>query len=269
MAQAMERLLATPKTIPVFPASDDINLIQLVAGHSKKFPGRVQPRLKARVTATLPAMDSTNVIASGLIQYLMLVGLLTFHEFGHAWTAMKCGDDTARLQGRVSLNPLVHIDPIGTVLLPLLMIFLPGVGQFLVGYAKPVPVNPYNLNQPKRDDILVTLAGPGMNLLLAIGLVALARVGLMIHSDAMTSLSVQAAQLSLILCFFNLIPVPPLDGSQVLRVVTGMSHETYANFARFGFIIIIVLINIPPVRYGLMLVTNITLNLLGRIFGLM
>ena len=105
-------------------------------------------------------MDSTQ-IADGLIQYLILVGLLTFHEFGHAWTAMKCGDDTARLQGRVSLNPLVHIDPIGTVVMPLLMIFLPfGIGQFLLGWAKPVPVNLTNLRKRNRDDILITLAGP-------------------------------------------------------------------------------------------------------------
>jgi Zn-dependent protease len=209
----------------------------------------------------------TNVIADGLIQYLMLVALLTFHEYGHAWTAWKCGDDTARLQGRVSLNPVVHIDPIGTVLLPLLMIFMPGAGRFLIGWAKPVPVNPYNLNQPKRDDILVTMAGPGMNLLLAIGLVALARVGMMFHSEPVAEYCVQAAGLSLLLCFFNLIPVPPLDGSHVLRVATGMSHETYASFARFGFIIIIVLINIPPVRIALGTVTYDTLGLLMRIFG--
>ena len=190
----------------------------------------------------------TNVIADGLIQYLMLVALLTFHEYGHAWTAWKCGDDTARLQGRVSLNPVVHIDPIGTVFLPLLMIFMPGAGRFLIGWAKPVPVNPYNLNHPKRDDILVTMAGPAMNLALAVGLVALARVGMIFQSGQMIDTCLQAAGLSLVLCFFNLIPVPPLDGSHVLRVATGMSHETYANFARFGFIIIIVLINIPPVR---------------------
>ena len=208
------------------------------------------------------------MIAGGLIQFLMLVALLTFHEFGHAWTALKCGDDTARLHGRVSLNPVVHIDLIGTIILPLLMIFMPGVGRFLVGWAKPVPVNPYNLNQPKRDDILVTLAGPGMNLLLAIGLVGLARLGVTFQSQAMITLCLQAAQLSLILCFFNLIPVPPLDGSQILRVVTNMSHETYANFARFGFIIIIVVINIPPVRNALMFVTDFTLNMLGHLFGL-
>ena len=89
-------------------------------------------------------------IADGLIHYLGWSSLLTFHEFGHAWTAWKCGDDTARLQGRVSLNPLVHIDPIGTVLLPLMMIFRRrGVGRFLIGWAKPVPVNPYNLRHPR------------------------------------------------------------------------------------------------------------------------
>ncbi len=210
----------------------------------------------------------TNVIADGLIQYLMLVALLTFHEYGHAWTAWKCGDDTARLQGRVSLNPFVHIDPIGTVFLPLLMIFLPGAGRFLIGWAKPVPVNPSNLNHPQRDDILVTMAGPAMNLLLAIGLMALARVGLAFQSGQLIDFCEQAASLSLILCFFNLIPVPPLDGSHVLRIATGMSHETYANFARYGFILIIVLINIPPVRQLLGAVTYGTLGLLAHIFGL-
>ena len=215
----------------------------------------------------MAAMDPN--IADGLIQYLMLVALLTFHEYGHAWTAWKCGDDTARLQGRVSLNPVVHIDPIGTVLLPLLMIFLsPNIARFLIGWAKPVPVNPYNLNHPKRDDILVTIAGPGMNLLLAVGLVALARLGMIIHSNLMIEFCLSAAVLSLRLCFFNLIPIPPLDGSQILRVVTGMTHEAYARFARFGFIIIIVLINFSPVRVVLDSATYGTRDLLARIFGM-
>ena len=213
-------------------------------------------------------MDS-NVITDGLISYLMLIALLTFHEFGHAWTAWKCGDDTARLQGRVSLNPVVHIDPIGTVALPLLMIFLPfGVSRFMIGWAKPVPVNPYNLNSPIRDDILVTLAGPAMNLLLAVLLVALARVGLMLHSVPMAELCVSAARLSLLLCFFNLIPVPPLDGSQVLRVVTGMTQDAYAQFARFGFIIVIIVLQIPQVRWMLSAAVQGTLEIIARIFGL-
>src|SRR6266699_4258742 len=114
-------------------------------------------------------MDPKSLI-DGLLLYLGLLVLLTFHEFGHAWMAWKCGDDTARSQGRVSLNPLVHIDPIGTVLLPLLMIFLSASGsgliRFLVGWAKPVPVNLHNLRNPRTDDILFTLAGPWKNRLL-------------------------------------------------------------------------------------------------------
>lgn len=207
-------------------------------------------------------------IADGIIQYLILVALLTFHEFGHAWTAMMCGDDTARLRGRVSLNPLVHIDPIGTVLLPLLMIFLPtGASRFMIGWAKPVPVNPHNLRNKNLDDILVTMAGPAMNLILAVALVALARVGLLFHSDAAAEIFVRAATLSLLLCFFNLIPIPPLDGSHILRVATGMSWETYANFARFGFIIVIIVIQIPIVREALWFAVSGTLVLLGTIFG--
>jgi Zn-dependent protease len=210
-----------------------------------------------------------NVIANGLIQYLILVGLLTFHEFGHAWTAMKCGDDTARLQGRVSLNPIVHIDLIGTVVLPLAMIFLPfGVSRFIIGWAKPVPVNPYNLRNKNFDDVLVTMAGPGMNLILAVGLVALMRVSLMFHSVSLATLCDQAAALSLLLCFFNLIPIPPLDGSHILRIFTGMTWEAYANFARFGFIIVILVLQVPFVRTDLAYATYGTLDFLERIFGI-
>jgi Zn-dependent protease len=208
-------------------------------------------------------------IADGLIQYLTLVALLTFHEFGHAWTAWKCGDDTARLQGRVSLNPLVHIDLIGTVLLPLLMIFLPtGASRFMIGWAKPVPVNPYNLRNKNFDDILVTMAGPGMNLILAVALVAAARAGLVFHSFGVAEYCVQAATLSLLLCFFNLIPIPPLDGSHLLRIATGMTWEAYMNFARFGFILVILVLQIPFVRMELANAVYGTLGFSENIFGL-
>jgi Zn-dependent protease len=207
-------------------------------------------------------------IADGLIQYLMLVALLTFHEFGHAWTAWKCGDDTARLQGRVSLNPLVHIDPIGTVLFPLAIIFLPlGLSRFLIGWAKPVPVNPYNLRRKNVDDVLVTMAGPGMNLLLAVLLVAAARAGLAFHYFGVTDYCVQAAQLSLLLCFFNLIPIPPLDGSHLLRIATGMTWETYMNFARYGFIAVIIVLQIPVVRVVLSDAVTGSMDLLAHLFS--
>ena len=208
-------------------------------------------------------------IADGLIQYLMLVALLTFHEFGHAWTAWKCGDDTARLQGRVSLNPLVHIDPIGTVLLPLAIIFLPGsISRFMIGWAKPVPVNPYNLRNKNFDDLLVTMAGPGMNLLLAVLLMAAARGGLVFHSVGVADYCVQAAQLSLYLCFFNLIPIPPLDGSHLMRVATGMTWETYMNLARYGFIFVILVLQIHFVQFALINVVYGMMGLLANLFGL-
>jgi Zn-dependent protease len=183
--------------------------------------------------------------------------------------ALKCGDDTAKLQGRVSLNPLVHIDPIGTILLPLMMIFLPfGVSRFMIGWAKPVPVNPHNLRHPRSDDILVTMAGPAMNLILAVVLVGLVRVGMLVHLEQMASVCLQFASLSLLLCFFNLIPIPPLDGSHVLRNLTDMSWEAYARFARFGFIAVIVVIQIKPVRQALWFAVDGTLRGLAALFGL-
>lgn len=211
-------------------------------------------------------MDS-NQIVDGLLFYIGLVVLLTFHEFAHAWAAWKLGDDTARLQGRLSLNPIVHIDPIGTVFLPLFMIFGPSsVTRFAIGYAKPVPFNPANLGNRWRDEMLIAMAGPAMNVILAVVLVGFARVAVMFGSDEMTELFFQMAGLSLILCFFNLIPIPPLDGSHVMRNLSGMSYETYWNLCRFGFIGIILVINIPGVRWFLSFVTEFTLALIAFCF---
>ncbi|MEI6193340.1 MAG: site-2 protease family protein [Verrucomicrobiota bacterium] len=207
--------------------------------------------------------QTNNLIVDGLIAYLGLVILLTFHEFAHAWTAWKCGDETARLQGRLSLNPLVHIDPIGTVVLPLVMIFAsPAVGRFLIGWAKPVPFNPGNLGNRWRDEMLIAMAGPAMNVLLAIVLVGFARIALMFGALDITDLLLQMSSLSLILCFFNLIPIPPLDGSHVLRNLTGMTYDTYFQISRFGFIAIIIVLQIPVVRTILGTLTYGTLHLL-------
>ena len=215
-------------------------------------------------------MDA-RLLVDGLIMYLGLVVLLTLHEFGHAWVAWRCGDDTARLQGRVSINPLVHIDLVGTVIIPLLMIFLSangsGLGRFLVGWAKPVPVNPNNLRRPKLDDILVTLAGPGMNLLLAIILVGISRVALLAHLNSMAIECWHMANLSLVLCFFNLLPIPPLDGSQIVRVLSGMTYEAYYQIARYGFIILILVLQIPVVRWILAVVTMKSQLLIASCFG--
>ena len=211
-------------------------------------------------------MDIRQII-DGLILYLGLVVLLTFHEFGHAWMAWKCGDDTARSQGRVSLNPLVHIDPFGTVLLPLLMVFM-APGGFLVGWAKPVPVNPGNLRNPRVDDILVTLAGPFMNVLTAIALIGLARLGDLFHLASMVGVCLSTAQLSLLLCFFNLLPIPPLDGSQVVRSLIGMSYETYHRIARYGILILILALQLQPVQRMLDILTQTSFVKIAGWFGM-
>lgn len=213
-------------------------------------------------------MDARRII-DGLIMYLGLVVLLTLHEFGHAWVAWRCGDDTARLQGRVSLNPLAHIDPIGTVVLPLLILFLPAsFGRFLVGWAKPVPVNPGKLRNPRVDDILVTLAGPGMNLLLGVVLMGLARIGYLVGSAGLVEIGLEMARLSLLLCFFNLLPIPPLDGSQVVRSLSGMSYQTYYKIARYGFFILILALQMPLVPTMLAAVTTTSQAVIGTWLGM-
>jgi Zn-dependent protease len=195
------------------------------------------------------------LLIDGLILYLGLLVLLTFHEFGHAWMAWRLGDNTAHSQGRVSLNPLVHIDPIGTVVLPLLMIFMAPAG-FFIGWAKPVPVNPDNLRNPRSDDIMITLAGPWMNLLLAIAIMGLARLGYAANASGLVEVCLNLAHLSLLLCFFNLLPIPPLDGSHVVRSLIGMSYETYHQIARYGIFILILVLQIPLVQRTLDTVTT-------------
>ena len=196
----------------------------------------------------MDAADLANIVAL----WMCLVVLLSFHEYAHAWMAHKCGDDTARMMGRMTINPIVHIDPIGTVFLPLMMLSL-NPGFVLFGWAKPVPVNPANLTNRKRDDILISMAGPAMNVILAIVILAILRVAIEmpegISQSAIVTELPTIASISMFLCLFNLIPVPPLDGSHVMRHVVGMTEETYRNIARFGFIIVLVVINIPGVLY--------------------
>ena len=207
------------------------------------------------------------LLIDGLILYLGLLVLLTFHEFGHAWMAWRCGDETALSQGRVSLNPLVHIDLIGTVAVPLLLIFF-APGGFFVGWAKPVPVNSDNFKNPRTDDIMVTLAGPWMNFLLAIVIIGLARLGFMVHLSNVGSVCLDIARLSLLLCFFNLLPIPPLDGSHVARNLIGMSQETYHNIARYGIIILILVLQIPVVQRTLDVWTTTSFLAIAGWFGI-
>ncbi len=211
------------------------------------------------------------LLLDGLINYLFLVIIITFHEFGHAWMASRCGDDTARLQGRVTLNPVAHMDLLGTVILPLLAIFLSasgsGLGRFIIGWGKPVPVNVAYLRRPRRDDILVSMAGPAMNVVLAMGMMALARVGEATGSVMLAEAGFRLALLSMFLCFFNLLPIPPLDGSHVLKYLVGMSYEAFWRFSQYGFLIVILAVQIPQVMQFLTFSTMGSLLLMARLLG--
>jgi Zn-dependent protease len=204
-----------------------------------------------------------NDLVHGLIQYLCFLPVLTFHEFAHAWMAWKCGDDTARLQGRVTLNPVAHMDMVGTVILPLAAIMLSAANSplagFIIGWGKPVPVNIYNLKNRKRDDTLIALAGPAMNVILAFVFIGLTRVGMMGHSDLAVKTCFMLASISLFLGFFNMLPIPPLDGSHLMKNLIGMSDEAFMNFSRFGFIVLIVVIQMDFVQNLLFWVVNGTL----------
>lgn len=187
-------------------------------------------------------------LRQGLIYYLLIVASISIHEWAHAITAAKLGDRTPEDQGRVTLNPLAHIDPIGTCAIPLVNIFLLGaVGVRLVGWGKPVQINLSNFHPDRRKwcDILVTLAGPFSNAVLALlatlGAVLCERLG----NEPIGEVCWLLLQLNVGLIVFNLIPIPPLDGSRVFRYVVGMKEETFIRIAMRSGIFILILVNLP------------------------
>lgn len=179
---------------------------------------------------------------------LPVLAAIVFHEVAHGWVAYRLGDPTAARMGRLTLNPLSHIDPFGTVLLPLLLIVVGA--PFLFGYAKPVPVNFYNLRHPKRDMVWVALAGPVTNILLA----AASAYALRFVSSAGGSLPLfvvaplafmaqSSVNINVMLAAFNLFPIPPLDGGRVLVGLLPEPHSsTVARIEPYGFLILIVLL---------------------------
>ena len=175
-----------------------------------------------------------------LIAFIILISSLTFHEAAHAWTANKLGDPTARMLGRLTLNPAVHVDVIGTLLFPLIAIV---TGFPLIGWAKPVPVDMRNLRHPRRDFAVVAAAGPVSNLLLAAAGAAVFTVwGADAASDTRELIAtglLRFVLLNVLLAVFNLIPVPPLDGGNILMGVVPESIASLIDKLRpWGFLLL-------------------------------
>ncbi len=196
-----------------------------------------------------------------LITFVILIFSAIVHEVSHGLMAERLGDSTARDEGRITLNPIPHIDPFGSILLPLLLLW---VGSPIIfGAAKPVPVNFNNLNPRKLGMALVSLAGPASNFLLAILFTLLIKLGL--ANSVAYPILVQATLINLVLGTFNLVPIPPLDGSKILA---SLLPEEWLNkilgFERYGFILVIIFLYLGWLR----LILEPIILWFGRIFGI-
>ena len=206
-----------------------------------------------------------------LMIFIILIFSIILHECAHGLAAERCGDSTARQAGRITLNPIPHLDPIGSILIPGIMILMSLVtgSGFIFGWAKPVPINPYNLNDPKRDMMWIGLAGPATNFAVALFLALVFRL-LAISASLGAVILFYGITINLILGFFNLIPIPPLDGS---RILSGLLPEKYAyklsRIEPFGFMILIILFISGIFSFIFTLVLRLSLLLTGMPLGVL
>jgi Zn-dependent protease len=185
-----------------------------------------------------------NKVFNIVVQFAAVLFAISVHESAHAWSADKCGDPTARLQGRISLNPIAHIDLFGTIIFPILLAVM---GAPVFGWAKPVMVNPYNFRNRRRDGMLVAAAGPAANILVALAVILLLMLffqPLMAASGPTVTLLLRIATylllINIFLAVFNLIPVPPLDGSGILEgMLRGEALRWFERIKPYGFFILV------------------------------
>lgn len=190
-------------------------------------------------------MDELSLMQRIAVWILPVVFAITVHEVAHGWVAKKYGDNTASMLGRLTLNPIKHIDLVGTIIIPgLLLLTFTG---FVFGWAKPVPVDPRNFKNPRRGMAIVAMAGPVSNILMALGWALIVRIGTMIGvefiSMPMIYMGIAGISINLVLALINLLPIPPLDGSRVLtHFLPDRLAWQYNQLERYGFLIMLALL---------------------------
>lgn len=189
-------------------------------------------------------MNELTLLQRIVVWLLPVVFAITVHEVAHGWVAKRCGDDTAARLGRLTLNPLKHIDPVGTLLIPGLMLIT--FTGFIFGWAKPVPVDGSRLRHPRRAMAWVALAGPLANLVMAVGWALVARLGVVWQweyaSLPLIYMGIAGISINLVLALLNLLPIPPLDGSRVVSALLPLRWAWYYNrLERFGFLLLMLL----------------------------
>jgi len=219
-------------------------------------------------------LDFSIVFRQIIVSAFPILIAITFHELSHGLVANKLGDPTAKIMGRLTLNPIAHIDLIGTILMPLMLIILTN-GQFVFGYAKPVPINPMNFRNPKKDMAISAAAGPITNILLAIASMMIlkfiiAPLSLLLPESLsitvmkpLIMIFTSSVIINVVLAVFNMIPIPPFDGGRVL--IGFLPHKQAVSFSRiepFGFIIVIILIVTGIANYFVIPFVNLFLRIL-------
>ncbi|MGR9072952.1 MAG: site-2 protease family protein [Gammaproteobacteria bacterium] len=214
--------------------------------------------------------NELSLIQRIVVWLLPVLFAITVHEVAHGWMAKRCGDKTAWMLGRLTLNPIKHIDPIGTILVPgILLISFTG---FIFGWAKPVPVVARNLKNPKRDMAYVAAAGPVSNLLMALAWALIARIGVVIEAEFISLpliyMGVAGISINLVLALINLLPIPPLDGSRILASLLPARWAWHYNrLERFGLLFLLLLLATGGLQtvlgYPLYVVQNFFFSLAG------
>lgn len=210
-------------------------------------------------------------LIGGLIFYLLFLITLCIHEWAHGAVAYICGDKTPKIYGRLTLNPIAHIDKFGTVIIPLAMILL-SPGFVIFGWAKPVPIDSRNFKRKNIDDIIVSLAGPFANFALAFGSAILGGACAKYFTSSIASLFGSFMLVNICLGIFNLIPLPPLNGSHILKRIINMSDETFIRLSQYSFWILLLLINIPAFSrmFGtiILFVFSCAVSIASSLFGI-